>query len=510
MCGFLFQINSKLPIDTTKFSNQLNLLKWRGPDHQKIIFLNHKRIGLMHCRLSIQDLKSHAHQPMSSQNDRYFILFNGEIYNHFDLRKKLKLNCKTNSDTETIIEGYSKVGKKIFEMLDGMFAIVILDKLNNNWIAARDSFGIKPMYLYQDDITTIISSETHIVSSLIDAKICDFSLKELRLLRRPIPGKTIYKNIYEVLPGTILTSSGNRTKIWDWEQKNESFDQNFLEDLIQKSIQKHLISDVKVVSLLSGGIDSAIISSQSKIQKSYTVGLFRNNEFKQTQITADKLKIDLRQIKISKSSLFNAWKYLVNLRNEPLNLPNEGLLYLVFKSFEKQEKVALTGEGADEIFFGYDRIFRMANFDKNMNINKLMKAYMYDNSNHTERMKDYLFDLSRGKSLINFLEDFFYQHHLPTLLRRMDFASMASSKEARVPFVDKSIISYLYRLPSFIKINNKEAKIPLREIVKKFNLFNVLDKNKIGFNSRVNLKDDRLNEYKKFYNFQFKELGWNK
>jgi len=147
---------------------------------------------------------------------------------------------------------------------------------------------------------------------------------------------------------------------------------------------------------------------------------------------------------------------------------------------------------------------------KNINKNKLLKSYFYDDSTNTDRLNDYIADLSRGKSAIEFLEDFFYQHHLPTLLRRMDFASMAASKEARVPFVDKKLISYLYRLPSIIKINKYQSKIPLRLLIKNLNLENVLLGKKIGFSSKVNPMYSKIDEYINFYNFQFKVLGWNK
>lgn len=506
MCGFLFQYNEKDKIDLKIFQNQINHLKWRGPDNQTILFLRNNYVGMLHCRLSIIDLNPRANQPMISKNQRYVILFNGEIYNHLEIRDKLKLNCQTSSDTETILEGYAKFGKKIFNLLDGMFSIVIYDNLNNNWIAVRDAFGIKPMYIYQSYSKTIICSETHVINNLVNSDICKYSLKEFKLLRRPIPGRTIYKNINEVLPGTVLTSSNRSYKIWDWSKKNDCFNQNHLEDLIKKSIQKHLISDVKVVSLLSGGIDSSIITSISKINKCYSVGLLQNNEFKEASQIADALNVKLKKIKVSKNKLINSWKFLINIRNEPINLPNEGLIYNVFKSFNNDEKVALTGEGADEIFFGYDNIFRLAT--KKVSINSLLKYYFYDNSKVGERLNDFVTDLAKNKTPIEFLEDFFYQHHLPTLLRRMDFASMASSKEARVPFVNKSIISYLYRMPSLLKIDEVSAKKPLRQIINKIGLSFILNTKKIGFSSKLNSNDDKILEYNRFYSYQFKVLGW--
>ena len=175
---------------------------------------------------------------------------------------------------------------------------------------------------------------------------------------------------------------------------------------------------------------------------------------------------------------------------------------------KNNEKVVLTGEGADELLFGYDRIFRWALECQSFDLSTFFDKYGYSTNDKSSRLENYILNLSHGKSVIHFLEDFFYQVHLPGLLRRMDFASMAASKEARVPFVNKNIIEYLYRLSPEIKINNTHSKIPLRNLCKKLNLNGALNRKKIGFSAQINKKVDRKSDYDYFQNIILNELGW--
>src|SRR5690554_1206806 len=147
MCGFIFQKNETEIIDQPEFKEQLERIKWRGPDVQKIKILNDKKTALGHCRLSILDLHSRSDQPMVSGCGQFYILLNGEIYNHKNLKKELGLTCKTESDTETVLNGYIKLGNNIFSLLDGMFSVLIYDAFDNSWVAARDAFGIKPLFI---------------------------------------------------------------------------------------------------------------------------------------------------------------------------------------------------------------------------------------------------------------------------------------------------------------------------------------------------------------------------
>ena len=186
-------------------------------------------------------------------------------------------------------------------------------------------------------------------------------------------------------------------------------------------------------------------------------------------------------------------------------MPNEGLIYLVCKKMSKNNKIVLTGEGADEIFFGYDQIFRWALCQKKLDLEKFIKIYGYSNVvKPTKRFVEYVKKLSAKKKVIDFVEDFFYDFHLPTLLRRMDFASMAASKEVRVPFVTKNIIENLYRKNPKIKINKNFSKIPLRKYIKNINLDFILNSKKIGFSASTENKHGKFYNYSIFQNIVLK------
>lgn len=511
MCGFLFYFskrNTSKKITRSDIESSLSKMIWRGPDSQKTICYNNDSVILGHNRLTIIDNSSRSNQPMISQCGSFAIVCNGEIYNHQAIRLELNLNCQTSSDIETIIEGYAAVGNKIFEMLDGMFSLVIYNIHNNTWVAARDAFGIKPLFIAECEDKVILGSEPAIIADLINSKPCPTSIEEWKIIRRPMPGFSFFKNVNEFQPGTIFESTGDITKLWHWKPSQENFSQIKFEKLLKESVISHELSDVENVSLLSGGLDSAIITALSKVKNCYSVGLEENNEFEGAQETADFLERKLHKISTTPKELTKIWRQLVKLRGEPLSLPNEGLIFKVCSSMNPNEKVVLTGEGADELFFGYDGIFRWALEQSEINSTTFLLKYGYSDQVNSNRLLRYVDTLKEGKSPIEFVEDFFYQVHLPGLLRRMDFASMAASKEARVPFVTKSLIGYVYRQPAFLKINSLESKIPIRKYAEELGLTGALNRKKIGFSAQTNKTTNRVKSYQEFQNIILEELEW--
>lgn len=498
MCGLLFHITSNEPLPECRFLAHLLKMQWRGPDAQAIHSENQGHVRFGHCRLSIIDPTPRSNQPMLSHDGRFIIVFNGEIYNHLALRESLSLTCSTGSDTETILEGFTKLGDRIFELLNGMFSLVIYDKITGKWVAARDAFGIKPLYIHTDARQTIIASEAAIIADMINAPLSEESLSEWRLIRRPLPGHSFFHGIDEIEPGTSLNSDGYVKRHWQWIASDEPFAQTRFEQLLGNSVKEHELSDVGNVALLSGGLDSAIITALSKVSHCYTVGLPTNNEFEGAAETASHLGKHLTKVKINNEDLSDTWRSLTRLRGEPLGLPNEGLIYRVCTSMQPHEKVVLTGEGADELLFGYDNLFRWSSQKKQIDTATFIRLYGYSDTSITERLLDYIENLKANRQPVEFMEDFFYQLHLPGLLRRMDFASMAASKEARVPFVNKSLIQYMYRRPSALRIDNTYSKIPLRALAEKLGLAGALGRKKIGFSAQTDTAASRTQDYAKF------------
>lgn len=483
-------------------------MAWRGPDAEGYCILSDGHVFLGHVRLAILDLEHRANQPMQSRCGRYYIIFNGEIYNHLHIRNKLSLKCRTNSDTETILEGYALIGEDIIQMLDGMFAFVIYDQNTKNWLCARDCFGIKPLYIYNSSNIDIICSESSIISWIINASIDEYSINEWRIARRPTPGYSFFKDINEVMPGFIYYHDNTKKNFYTLHSTKNEFSQEKFEELLMSSVKSHELSDVPVVGLLSGGLDSAIISALSSSNQFYTVGIDINNEFREAEETISFLGKKLTKVSITTEELIETWRYLVQLRREPLSVPNEALIYVVCKRMAPDEKVVLTGEGADELLFGYDRIYRWAIESAWISGEDFLLRYGYSNTIESQRLIEYIENTKEGKSLIDFIEDFFFEFHLPGLLRRMDFASMAASKEARVPFVSKSIIEYMYRRHHSIRIDSNESKKPLRRLAEKLNLNCILSRQKIGFSAQIRKLNDRREEYAFFQNIILEELGW--
>ena len=511
MCGFLFVDQAGgSRITSAHFEAALNRQRWRGPDAQNTMLIDDGRFLLGHNRLSIIDPIARSDQPMVSRDGRYIIAYNGEIYNHLAIRRQLGIAFQTTSDTETLLEGYALIGEKIFELLDGMFSLVILDRQTGRWIAARDALGIKPLFIGRGaDGATVLGSEAAVVALLVEAKPCPLAIEEWRLIRRPLPGASFFQGVGEILPGTVRRHDNTVASFWTPTPSDQPYEQEIFESLMRETVSQHELSDVQNVALLSGGLDSAVITALSSVSRTYCVGLTGNNEFNGAAETAATLGRELLTVTITPEALRDSWRELARLRGEPLGLPNEGLIYAVSKAMQPMEKVVLTGEGADELLFGYDGIYRWAVSTPWQGVETFLSRYGYSETPRpTDRLLQYIETLREGRHHIEFVEDYFYRVHLPGLLRRMDFASMAASKEARVPFVSKQLINYMYRRPSEIKINSTESKLPLRALAAKLGLTGALNRKKIGFSAQIEKNNSRFVEYAEFQKIVLEALKW--
>jgi asparagine synthase (glutamine-hydrolysing) len=510
MCGILFVHQQTEVVGPTAFDAALRRQSWRGPDSSGVVVLAGGNVLLGHNRLAIVDPLPRSNQPMVSACGRYHVVFNGEIYNHVELRRELGLACRTTSDTETLLEGFARIGPAILDRLDGMFAFVLHDAATGAWIAARDRFGIKPLFALREKEFTAIASEPASLVALRPRSVDPLSIEELRLVRRPLPGKSFFVGVEEVVPGHSLSSDGVLRRFASVPRPpRERFDQQKLNELVRTAVRSHEMSDVPVVSLLSGGLDSAIVTGLSTVGKTYCVGLDDNNEFDAAAETAAMLGKAVQSVRLSADDLPRLWRELTVIRGEPLSVPNEALIYAVCGAMAKDEKVFLTGEGADELFFGYDNIFRWSLANEWRGAEDFLRRYGYsDTVAPTDRLLGYVEGMRSGKTVVEFVEDFFLGFHLPGLLRRMDFASMAASKEARVPFVTKDLLGYMYRRAAQVRIDAAESKIPLRRLAASMNLRGALERRKIGFSATPAAMRTRSAEYEAFYAHCMEALGW--
>lgn len=537
MCGF-FVIYSKKKNNINKniFLKSGNLIKHRGPDDSSTYFDN--KISILFHRLSIRDLSINGRQPMQSKSKRYVIVFNGEIYNSFELKKKYNLKkLKGTSDTEVLLKLYEIYGKKIISELNGMFSLLIYDRTNNSCFIARDRFGIKPIYYSENKNNIIFSSEIKpILNYLNTANFNPITFGNFFFKGYMDHDEfTFFKEIKTILPASFkIFKKGTSTSAKYWHlteliKKRRHNDvktvQKKLKFLFDQSIKNHLISDTEVGSCLSGGNDSSSISSNCKNFINYKLKTFtyefekqNSNYNSETQLAAKfakKHNFDNFKAIVDDEYVLNNFDKLISEIESPitsLRLFGIRKLYEVVKS--KNVKVILEGHGGDDILAGYDYNFlpsildnvKKANIVNHIFSKKNVKKFgikrlvnftycLKSQGNFTSDGTPYLIlNLYNEDFLNNFIlndqnkiKKSSFNHlqysqfleiskiHLPRVLKYVDRLSMTNGVEARVPYLDNDLFSYCFNLDNNLKIRNFEH----RWIWKKtFNKLGVSKKNK--------------------------------
>jgi asparagine synthase (glutamine-hydrolysing) len=394
IAGFLYKDKNCNYLNIiTKMNDMLN---HRGPDDSGIWFDDHSNIALSHKRLSILDLTEAGHQPMFSKTGRYIIVFNGEIYNHLEIRKKIQsiqfVQWNGSSDTETLLSSIEVFGlEKTLNMISGMFAFAIWDKKMNELIIARDRIGEKPLYYGWIDDNFYFASELKSIKSVVGEKLsyCLTALDSFLnhgYIKNP---NTIWNGIYKLEPGSFITINNkcNSKKLqyyWRVEDiinksKANVFTENFnnslntLESLLIKSISEQLLSDVPIGAFLSGGVDSSlIVSLMQKISNTpvntFTIGFedVRYNEAEYAKSIAKILKTNHTELYVSDSMARDVIPLINNIYDEPFGDSSAIPTYLVSKLAKTKVTVALSGDGGDELFSGYSR------YEKANKINKII------------------------------------------------------------------------------------------------------------------------------------------
>ncbi|BFT75373.1 asparagine synthase (glutamine-hydrolyzing) [Paenibacillus sp. P36] len=479
MCGFLF--TNKPNISKDDFLVGLKEIEHRGPD-KTLCYYETSSYKLGHNRLAILDIDSRSDQPFFSDDRRYVLVFNGEIYNYKELASQFNIDMRTSSDTEVILNLYIRFGHKMLNWLNGMFSFVILDMEEKKFFVARDRLGVKPLYFYSEGNNFIFSSEISSIIKLIGSvQIDEVAIRQYKMMRSFFNNRTIYKNI-KSFPAAHYMESGKLEKYWELnlEPKISPSDEE-LRQLIESAIQYRMISDVSIGSYLSGGLDSSIVTILSGVRDSWTVGFESFNEFQWSSLVAKQYDMKHHQIIINNEEFIALTKEIIQKTKEPISVPNEVLLYKMTKEVKKKNTVILSGEGADELFFGYDRIFRWASSVNNWDVQAFSEYYSYGSHGDLEIVEDAIEPFLKYGTPLNIVSAFFQIAHLNGLLKRLDRATMLCGVEARGPFLDYRLVERLAGTSFDYRMNSGIVKAPLKRVFKDILPEEIITRKKVGF-----------------------------
>ncbi len=488
------------------YQNQImdmaHLLEKRGPDQEGYCIGEHCLMA--HRRLSIIDLEN-GQQPMiyTWHHKTYKIVYNGEIYNMIDIKNRLialGYTFQTMSDTEVILVSYIAFQENCLDLLEGIFAFVIDD--GEKLFIARDQLGVKPLFYTIQEQTIVIASEIKCLLKFLKHTIVDENgVKELLGLGPSVtPGRTIYKDIYSLRPGYYMYFRQYPVIKCYWklhddkhtDQLNETIQK--VKELVIQSVQRQLLSDVPISTMLSGGLDSSIITAIANqyVQPLSTYSITYEDQEKyfhaydyQTTMDDDFIKeiieryhLNHRQIKLSQEDLLNALKEALIARDMPGMADIDSSFLLFSQQISKHHKVCLSGECADEIFGGYpwfykEELYSQPYFPWMRDLDK--KIDLFNDKVQSLHIKDYIIQRYQEtlqeihtddpkKQMIYLNTQWFMQ----TLLTRTDNQTMRSSIEVRVPFASTKIIQYLYNMPKEYMFYQGEEKGILRKAFEDF------------------------------------------
>ena len=548
LCGFSGQVADREII----IKNMMNKIVHRGPDSEGVYTDENMSIG--YRRLSIIDLAG-GDQPMYNEDRTMVLAFNGEIYNYQTLREELiekghVFNSK--SDSEVILHGYEEYGDEVVNKLRGMFAFVVYNTITNEFFAARDYFGIKPFYYAVVDGQLVFGSE---IKSILEypaykKEVNEIALENYLTFQYSVLEETFFKGIYKLMPSHWLKFSNGIAEVKRyWQPEFNAPETASLEGVIKEvdnvmedSINMHKISDVEVGSFLSSGVDSSFVAASFKGDKTFTVGFDydKYNEIEYAKELSESIGIDNYNKTITTEEYWNILPTVQYHMDEPLADASAVALYFVSQLASKHVKVALSGEGADEFFGGYNiykepldlkiltdlprglRLFlgkvaslipfhvKGKNFfirgSKDVEERFIGNAFIFSKGEREAVLKN-----PSGKYSPTELTRPFYKKasHLDDttkmqyidihfwligdILLKADKMSMANSLEVRVPFLDKEVFNVASRIPTNYKVNQTATKYAFRMAAKKVLPEDTASRRKLGFPIpiRIWLKEDK-------------------
>ena len=571
MCGIAGVIDPKIQNKEKVISQMVSLLTHRGPDDDG--FYVDKYAGLGMRRLSIIDLAT-GRQPITSADEKLVIFLNGEIYNYKELRNELVSKgyfFKTQSDTEVILHMYQAYGKEMLIKLRGMFVFCIYNTETKEIFIARDFFGIKPLYYLVDDNEQITAFSSEIKSFLsypnFKTEVNDKAVYNYLSFQYNPLTETFFKKVYKLPPAhyLLINLSNNQVKIekyWSFQfQQNKNLNQKEMSkgifDIIKDSVEHHMIADVPVGAFLSGGVDSSIIATlmqeirgNRKI-KTFTVGFDTLTEGREASQTSNFLGTDHAEIKIGAKEYFDILPKAIYHFDEPVADPSAIGLYFVARQAKKQIKVVLSGEGADELFGGYNIYLAPLAYGKISWIPKKFLGFLlklpfeFRGKNYIGRayykLKDWyignasifkqkeidsLWKGEKNKQLslnsvfesVSGLSDSTAMQYIDIntwlvgdILAKADKMTMANSLELRVPFLDIEVANLARILPDNFKWRGGITKYLLREAFREKIPESTRNRKKLGFPTPIRdwFDKDRTDTYEIILNNEYIKTKMN-
>jgi asparagine synthase (glutamine-hydrolysing) len=550
MCSILGYYNTKLSYQ--KIVEKNLSMSHRGPDNSTVkeYTFKNKNLFLAHNRLAIQDLDTKANQPM--ENSRFTIVFNGEIYNHLELREECNYSFQTFSDTETLLALFLKYGmEKTISKLIGMFAIALFDKVEQKLYLIRDRVGIKPLYWTYQEGEFSFASELKGFASYFKQHRSDKALIQFMSFGYIPSDSSYYEDIYKLKPAHYLVFDGQNIelkKYWDLPQnKIEISYEDALtetESLIKSSINYRLLSDLEVGSFLSGGVDSSLVSaimqkSSSTQIKTFTIAFedAAYNESIYAKEVAKYIGSNHYEHMFRIDDVIALMEDFDTYYDEPFGDASALPTMLLSKFTKEHVTVALSGDGGDELFLGYDRYFItdkyyhlfkkfpqslrniLSFFLTNSNrdkfeklaypLKKLTEQNLYSVVSTSTKpweleglfSKDFIYENYKKTTYLSLqkIENFnendifdnfsridFHRYLVDDILTKVDRASMRYSLEARVPLLDHRIVEFAYSLPTKLKLQYG-AKSILKDILYKYVPKELIDRPKMGFSVPLNV-----------------------
>lgn len=495
------------------------------------------KLALGFRRLSIVDLSEKGHQPMLSENGKISITFNGEIYNFRKLKKELENlghDFQSHSDTEVILKSYEEWGTAMFAKFDGMFAICLVDLNLQKLILGRDRMGLKPLFYYKNNEVLVWASE---IKALLKT---EFIIPEINwqgvytnfLFQTTLAPETCFKNIFSLEPASVMTVdlndfSNNKEKYWEFPRQIENVPESEaianIDRLLSESVDDQLYADVPVASMMSGGIDSTLITAKSKPFKNninaFTISYqFSEDEVKNASLMADKIDIPHHIKNVTDEEVLEQLKENIQHFEEPYS-SLEVLMNAAEYAKNLGFKVVLSGNGADELFAGYSHSLKLNKWLSFRHFN-FIRHFIFTNDHFSEKVKnyfsqDFMFDFFRQSQvgmkplqaknifkaeIYNHIKTNLKSYHLSDIkdynglfeydmkyslsshhVFRDDLSAMKYGVEFRYPYLSNELIEYVSSLPAKYRFNGQQNKPLLRKIAQKYLPQEVLNMPKRGF-----------------------------